>query len=1265
MMNPDVEAERQGQERTTINPFRGTLTTGRQKSKSENERHGSYGTSTLSLRVARFIAGSVLFLEVLGCLVLSKLSFVALAQEFNDTVPLPLEESKVDKAAKFWRLLIPLMIPSLFSLLRCIWRGLISRTRRNYPWPYRKAIIAGVLTSVGESVALAVFAYIIAARIPNSSLTIILMCGVFGGTIVDRLRRRHFSRHERPTPSRVRAADDDKPPQRSDDRYQHDGSGARDASKTHNESAEKPSRWKLIRNILPKNKRCRTIATWIALFLQIGSIVGLLLVLIILETEFDDHYWGVLIAIPIALALLSIVWCSPVQEYLNTPETITADDRPPASARWKNGILTGLWRLLSLPAVAIVMALIPELQLGVDVSYLAQGLRQLLDDISNDTFFLVNIFSSWGAYVGAWLACTIMMDKAGFVMPLLFATPVAVIAVVVICALDVTSALACGSDPNDPFDAYGIIPICLGFLWISQIICCLFYVCRTKLIPLIKEENLFIQPYYNSPFTEQSLMLNRRTEFDDGMQFEPLDVALSSNVFICTTMFHEEEHEQKRLLESIYGIACEQAKYKTRNFESHIFFDGGAAGLHTTKFANLLFSLLHETLKVELKEAQKWETPYGLQLQWNLAGDMPFCVHLKDPNKIKKLKRWSQVMYMSYVLDYRCRKSSREDDNNYILTTDGDAVFSREAVEILLDLLSRDQQVGAACGRVRPLGSGPVVWYQIFDYAIGHWFQKVSEHVLGSVMCCPGCFSLFRVRALREVLPTYATKASKAKEFLTKDMGEDRWLCTLMVQAGWRLEYSAAAVSDTHCPDNFDEFYKQRRRWIPSTLANLAELCTSSGQVTANNDDVFTLFIVYQAMMIFSSVIAPGTVILVMAAGTTYAMYTTQNYDSNGTYVTFLVIYILTAVGYAAVCLWCSPKVQLKTAKVLTFVFAIIMAVVSVGVAVQISRGTGGDESIPVTSSPNTTLPAKPSQSVSLGDIAVSTWYLAGLASVFIMAALLHPSELYCLFHALWYLLFLPSGYLFLIIYSICNLHSRSWGTREEAKQNTTNQNVWQALKSFFDVRDICSCCTCCFRSEPESPQSQADSTSSKDIEETNKPTPHTTDQSDSRGIQHSTLSPCDGPCAMSVEGGLGGNAPLPSGRCVRNSLPIKDFLDNVGLTDDSYVQKFRKSGYDDTSFFIKMKRNDIEALGVKSTGSVNRIMKAIDKLPDMCMTIQPGVPENVAVWLESLGLSEYRDSFAKAGYEGKDGVSSLVSVDSAVLRQEIGVSKPGEYTAT
>ena len=960
-------------------------------------------------------------------------------------------------------------------------------------------------------------------------MTVILMCGVFSGTIVGQLRRSHSATHGRRITSHVQTADEYElykvprnycrhPRRRNEDQR----TGSSDACGMQNESMEETSScWKGFRykwEKFVKNKRYRAIATWVALLLQIGSIIGLLVVLVIFERDFDNRHWGILAAIPIALVVLSIVWCSPVQEYLNTPQRIPADDRPLASARWKNGILTGLWRVFSLPAVAIIMASIPDLELDVDINYLGQGLKQL-NDISEDAFFLVNIFSSWGAYVGAWLACTVMMDIVGFVIPLLLATPVAVVVIVVVCERDITGALACGSDPTNPFDEYGIIPICLGLLWISQIICCLFYVCRTRLIPLIREEKLFIQSYYNSPFTEQSLMLNRRTEFDDERLVDPREVALRSNVFICTTMYREQLHEQKQLLESIHGIACEQAKHKTRNFESHIFFDGGARGRHTTDFPNQLFSLLHDTLKIDLQKGQKWETPYGLQLRWSLAGDMPFYVHLKDPNKVKKKKRWSQVMYMSYVLDYRCPKSNQDDDNTFILTTDADIVFSREAVEILIDLLSRDRQAGAVCGRVRPLGGGPVVWYQIFDYAIGHWFQKVAEHVLGSVMCCPGCFSVFRARALRDVLPTYATKVDKAMDFLTKDMGEDRWLCTLMVQAGWRLEYSAAAVSDTYCPDSFDEFYKQRRRWMPSTMANLTELCTSARQVIANNDAVSILFILYQAAMIFSTVIAPGTVILVMTAGTTYAFDTSQDYDSNGTYNAFLVIYIATAVGYGAVCIKCNQNRQLQTAKVLTFIFAIIMAVVSVGVVVQIAQGPGDDQPV-VTPSPAPSPAPSPSSSdsVSLRDIAVSTWYLAGLASVFIVAAMLHPSEFYCLFHALWYLLCLPSGYIFLIIYSVCNLNDRSWGTREIAKQNTESQSVWQILKSFFDkVRDVCGCCGCCLPSEPASSpptQSSTDSNPNDTKGGTDPPPPQATDLLSSGEIHHSSHSPRDGPYA-------------------------------------------------------------------------------------------------------------------------------------------------------
>lgn len=59
---------------------------------------------------------------------------------------------------------------------------------------------------------------------------------------------------------------------------------------------------------------------------------------------------------------------------------------------------------------------------------------------------------------------------------------------------------------------------------------------------------------------------------------------------------------------------------------------------------------------------------------------------------------------------------------------------------------------------------------------------QAAEHVLGSVLCAPGCFSMYRCLALKKVLPKYASNVERAFDFLMKDMGEDRWLCTLMVQ---------------------------------------------------------------------------------------------------------------------------------------------------------------------------------------------------------------------------------------------------------------------------------------------------------------------------------------------------------------------------------------------------------------------------------------------------------------------------------------------------
>ena len=147
--------------------------------------------------------------------------------------------------------------------------------------------------------------------------------------------------------------------------------------------------------------------------------------------------------------------------------------------------------------------------------------------------------------------------------------------------------------------------------------------------------------------------------------------------------------------------------------------------------------------------------------------------------------------------------------------------------------------------------------------------------------------------------------------------------------------------------------------------------------------------------------------------------------------ITTVVLLCLMVAAYTLVCLLTPQNVQLKLSKILTFVFAVIMCIVVIGVAVQISKELQERDDEPTalpTARPNrtTTPAAKPFEDHL--PAGVGTLYLAGLSGIVIAAALLHPKEFTCILHAVWYLMCLPSGYLLLTVYSICNITDRSWG---------------------------------------------------------------------------------------------------------------------------------------------------------------------------------------------------------------------------------------------
>ena len=46
--------------------------------------------------------------------------------------------------------------------------------------------------------------------------------------------------------------------------------------------------------------------------------------------------------------------------------------------------------------------------------------------------------------------------------------------------------------------------------------------------------------------------------------------------------------------------------------------------------------------------------------------------------------------------------------NTFILALDGDIDFRPEAMILLLDLMKKDEKLGAACGRIHPTGTGKI-----------------------------------------------------------------------------------------------------------------------------------------------------------------------------------------------------------------------------------------------------------------------------------------------------------------------------------------------------------------------------------------------------------------------------------------------------------------------------------------------------------------------------------------------------------------------------
>ncbi|KAB5518437.1 hypothetical protein PHYPO_G00165890 [Pangasianodon hypophthalmus] len=602
---------------------------------------------------------------------------------------------------------------------------------------------------------------------------------------------------------------------------------------------------------------------------------------------------------------------------------------------------------------------------------------------------------------------------------------------------------------------FGLLGSSLVSWWIGLVLSTL-YIWFLNTERIARTKDLFVRNLYEAAFIDQSMLLN--SKFEIVLQPRHNREKEKVTIYLCATMWHETTDEMMKMIISMFRLDKFRPKKNQFNdvvFESHIYFDDAFLTKDNKRCVNEyaetlvevireVYIIFTENSKSEFRERKPlpdqkiFQTPYGCRLQYTLPHGNTLFVHFKDKHQIRHKKRWSQIMYMYYLLGWRLHKNyyqmykqrdvhltniedqlKKAKENTYLLALDGDTDFQPSAVMLLVDRLRLYPEVGAACGRIHPTGTGPMVWYQKFEYAVGHWLQKTAEHVFGSVLCSPGCFSLMRAEALMSdnVMKRYTTKATEASHYLQYDQGEDRWLCTLLLQQGWRVEYSAASDSYTNAPQEFKEFYNQRRRWGPSTMANTLDLL-SSGSVTARmNKSISRPYILYQTITMAASILGPATVCLMIAGSLKFVF----SLDAN---VALLIAVVPPAV-YIILCYYlgqAKSDLQISIAGIMSIIYAFLMTATILSIIGDMVKQ-------------NT-------------FVTPSGLFFVGIVIMYVVTALLHPHEFHLVIFGFLYFICIPSGYLLLAIYSMVNMNNVSWGTRESANQTTGSEgNIRKNVK--------------------------------------------------------------------------------------------------------------------------------------------------------------------------------------------------------------------------
>ena len=373
---------------------------------------------------------------------------------------------------------------------------------------------------------------------------------------------------------------------------------------------------------------------------------------------------------------------------------------------------------------------------------------------------------------------------------------------------------------------------------------------------------------------------------------------------------------------------------------------------------------------------------------------------------------------------------------NYTILLDVGTLPTKSAFYKLLVVMEINENVGGTCGEIavdQPIANlcNPVIAAQHFEYKVSNLLDKSMESCFGFISVLPGAFSAYRYRAIRGApLKAYFKSITCGFGELgpmegNQYLAEDRILCfELLAKKGskWTMQYVKNAIARTDVPTNLIDLIAQRRRWLNGSFFATIFVLNNWGRIYSQTNHgyirkiAFMIQYVFYLLQTMFNFILPANfylaVYFLIISGFQegeWSFYNTSSIDEDlrdMSSVIFNSVYAVLMFTQIAIGLGNKPK-HVKWAYTFTaFILAVALLTSSL-IAILLYTSNTDDDRTP--------------------EAYVFTALVGG---VYLIAGVVHCELHHLLFSVLQYMMLLPTFVNILSIYSFCNLHDLSWGTK-------------------------------------------------------------------------------------------------------------------------------------------------------------------------------------------------------------------------------------------